>query len=64
LPCGITVQPLCIRVSHSLDFITWQASFVGAMAIADLVKTTLGPKGMVRPLVVLHFGVGQKMAVI
>ena len=25
-----------------------QASFVGAMAIADLVKTTLGPKGMVR----------------
>ncbi|GJV93965.1 T-complex protein 1 subunit beta [Tanacetum coccineum] len=23
------------------------ASFVGAMAIADLVKTTLGPKGMV-----------------
>ncbi|GJZ46734.1 T-complex protein 1 subunit beta [Tanacetum coccineum] len=22
------------------------ASFVGAMAIADLVKTTLGPKGM------------------
>lgn len=27
-----------------------QASFVGAMAIADLVKTTLGPKGMVSPL--------------
>ncbi len=25
-----------------------QAAFVGAMAIADLVKTTLGPKGMVR----------------
>lgn len=24
------------------------SSFVGAMAIADLVKTTLGPKGMVR----------------
>lgn len=23
-----------------------QASFVGAMAIADLVKSTLGPKGM------------------
>ncbi len=23
------------------------SSFVGAMAIADLVKTTLGPKGMV-----------------
>nr|GEV03928.1 T-complex protein 1 subunit beta [Tanacetum cinerariifolium] len=26
------------------------ASFVGAMAIADLVKTTLGPKGMVKIL--------------
>ena len=25
-----------------------QASFVGAMAIADVVKSTLGPKGMVR----------------
>lgn len=24
----------------------WQQSFVGAIAIADLVKTTLGPKGM------------------
>ena len=24
------------------------ASFVGALAIADLVKSTLGPKGMVR----------------
>jgi hypothetical protein len=24
-----------------------QASFIGAIAIADLVKTTLGPKGMV-----------------
>ncbi len=24
-----------------------QAAFIGAMAIADLVKTTLGPKGMV-----------------
>lgn len=23
-------------------------SFVGALAISDLVKTTLGPKGMVR----------------
>jgi chaperonin GroEL (HSP60 family) len=25
----------------------FQSTFVGAMAIADLVKTTLGPKGMV-----------------
>ncbi|GKB83488.1 T-complex protein 1 subunit beta-like protein [Tanacetum coccineum] len=30
----------------SLQMIPYQASFVGAMAIADLVKTTLGPKGM------------------
>lgn len=29
-----------------------QASFIGAIAIADLVKTTLGPKGMVCDLVV------------
>lgn len=28
-----------------------QASFIGAIAIADLVKTTLGPKGMVCNLV-------------
>lgn len=27
---------------------TFQAAFVGAVAIAELVKTTLGPKGMVR----------------
>ena len=26
---------------------TIQASFVGAVAVADLVKSTLGPKGMV-----------------
>lgn len=31
----------------SVLFCRTQASFVGAMAIADLVKTTLGPKGMV-----------------
>lgn len=33
-----------------------QASFVGAMAIADLVKSTLGPKGMVRPHCVATLG--------
>jgi T-complex protein 1 subunit beta len=27
----------------------WQSSFVGGMAIADLAKSTLGPKGMVCP---------------
>lgn len=30
-----------------------QSSFVGAIAIGDLVKSTLGPKGMVRQLQVL-----------
>lgn len=28
----------------------FQSSFVGAIAIGDLVKSTLGPKGMVRQL--------------
>ena len=32
-----------------------QASFVGAMAIADLVKTTLGPKGMVSMVAVITY---------
>jgi len=36
------------------DLVFVQASFVGAMAIADLVKTTLGPKGMVK-LFLAHF---------
>ena len=30
----------------------FKASFIGAMAIADLVKTTLGPKGMVNLILV------------
>ena len=30
-----------------------QSSFVGAIAIGDLVKTTLGPKGMVKRFLVL-----------
>jgi hypothetical protein len=38
--------------SHSHSFLlappALQSAFVGAMAIAELVKTTLGPKGMVR----------------
>uniref|UniRef100_A0A453INB5 T-complex protein 1 subunit beta n=1 Tax=Aegilops tauschii subsp. strangulata TaxID=200361 RepID=A0A453INB5_AEGTS len=41
------VQRLCLcGVLIHLISSSWQASFVGAMAIADLVKTTLGPKGM------------------
>ena len=35
---------LPFRLTHSASFV--QQSFVGAIAIADLVKTTLGPKGM------------------
>lgn len=47
----------CCLVAKSQIYLKWwsnlcflQASFVGAMAIADLVKTTLGPKGMVSTL--------------
>ena len=38
-----------------------QASFVGAMAIADLVKTTLGPKGMVRGCAAESNGLGTAL---
>jgi hypothetical protein len=31
-----------------MNLLLLQASFVGAIAITDLVKSTLGPKGMVR----------------
>jgi chaperonin GroEL (HSP60 family) len=30
-----------------------KSSFVGAIAVADLVKTTLGPKGMVNTIMKL-----------
>ena len=36
-----------VRQRRLIVLLLLQASFVGAMAIADLVKTTLGPKGMV-----------------
>lgn len=36
-----------LQYQARIDYYSLQASFVGAMAIADLVKTTLGPKGMV-----------------
>jgi hypothetical protein len=36
-----------------------QAAFIGAMAIADLVKTTLGPKGMVSPACLLCDGLPE-----
>ena len=32
----------------SASLIIIQSSFVGAIAVGDLVKSTLGPKGMVR----------------
>ena len=38
-----------------------QAAFVGAMAIADLVKTTLGPKGMVRVASLCHLLTDRSM---
>lgn len=34
-------------IIYIVNSLLFQASFIGAMAIADLVKTTLGPKGMV-----------------
>lgn len=42
--CGVVALTRNIRAFVP----TQQAAFVGAMAIADLVKSTLGPKGMVR----------------
>ena len=39
-----------LTLSSELGLVVLQAAFVGAMAIADMVKTTLGPKGMVRAL--------------
>ena len=37
------------NLSETIDFVNcdFQSSFVGAIAISDLIKTTLGPKGMV-----------------
>lgn len=35
------------RVSISTQSLFMQSSFVGATAIGDLIKSTLGPKGMV-----------------
>ena len=48
------------RRAHEEKLITLrpslQAAFIGAMAIADLVKTTLGPKGMVSTAFFLYHG--------
>lgn len=41
------LKVLWSAVLSTVDCSSSQSSFVGAMAIADLVKTTLGPKGMV-----------------
>ncbi len=38
---------VALFVGISTGFFVPQASFVGAVAVADLVKSTLGPKGMV-----------------
>lgn len=37
---------LCLNVEIEQGESARMSSFVGAIAIADLVKTTLGPKGM------------------
>ena len=37
----------CNYIAFNGYFFLSQSSFVGAIAIGDLVKTTLGPKGMV-----------------
>lgn len=39
---------LLLSALHGSPVLRVQASFVGAVAVADLVKSTLGPKGMVR----------------
>ena len=36
------------NVANYSLFVVTQSSFVGAIAIGDLIKSTLGPKGMVR----------------
>ena len=35
------------KKSEFFLFLIWQSAFVGAIAIGDLIKSTLGPKGMV-----------------
>jgi chaperonin GroEL (HSP60 family) len=44
-PPADRTQNLAKTRKHAMHL---QAAFIGAVAIADLVKTTLGPKGMVR----------------
>lgn len=41
-----------VSVSVFLMLLMFQSSFIGAIAIGDLVKSTLGPKGMVRNAVI------------
>jgi len=47
LPYWFVQVELVSSFNDCFVVVTWQASFIGAMAIADLVKSTLGPKGMV-----------------
>jgi hypothetical protein len=54
---------LCDRSFVSLG-VSLQSSFVGAIAVADLVKTTLGPKGMVINDIIIHYDMGTKPALI
>ena len=38
---------------YNTSIITFQSSFIGAIAIGDLVKSTMGPKGMDKILVTM-----------
>lgn len=40
---------LMLQQNHIVTYI-YQSSFIGAIAVGDLVKSTLGPKGMVRAM--------------
>ena len=44
-PLSSSSHPHSLTLAPSLSF-PWQSAFLGAIAVADLVKTTLGPKGM------------------
>ena len=49
-----------VKLPDSYFFSLFQSSFVGAIAVADLVKTTLGPRGMDKILVPVGSGPQSK----
>ena len=48
---ALDVLSILGAITGSNSHFSFQQSFVGAIAVADLVKTTLGPKGMDKILV-------------